>query len=93
MNIHLASLWCLDDFNEIDELHYRHLGIEPGRRRRLEGWRLVIVKPNERAFEIAGLTSTADQTFARSGRSRRFAKDYERRVQTSETMIDIAAVS
>ena len=60
--------------------------------KRREGWRLVIVKRSECAFKITGLTWIVERTFAWLGRSRRFAKDYERRVQTSETMIDIAVV-
>ena len=60
--------------------------------KRREGWRLLIVKRSECAFKITGLTWIVERTFAWLGRSRRFAKDYERGVQTSETMIDIAAV-
>jgi putative transposase len=52
----------------------------------------VIVKRRERAFRIVGLTWIAERSFAWLGRSRRLAKDYEYRVQTSEVMIDIAAV-
>ena len=43
-------------------------------------------------LKITGLTWVVERTFAWLGRSRRFAKDYERRPQTSETMIDIATV-
>ena len=32
-----------------------------------------------------------ERSFAWLGRNRRFSKDYEFRVQTSETMIDVAA--
>ena len=60
--------------------------------KRREEWRLVIGKRSECAFKITGLTWIVERTFAWLGRSRRFAKDYERHVQTSETMIDIPAV-
>ena len=38
-----------------------------------------------------GLTWIVERSFAWLGRNRRLSKDYEYRVQTSETMIDIAA--
>jgi len=56
------------------------------------GWRLQIVKRRQRAFKITGLTWIVERTFAWLGRNRRFSKDYEYNVQTSETMIDIAAI-
>ena len=55
------------------------------------GWDLRIVKRHERAFEITGLNWIVERTFAWLGRNRRFSKDYEYKVQTSETLIDIAA--
>ena len=48
-----------------------------------DGWKL---------FKITGLTWIVERSFAWLGRNRRFSKDYEYAVQTSETMIDIAAV-
>ena len=60
--------------------------------KRRDGWRLVIVKRRERAFRIAGLTWIVERSFAWLGRNRRLSKDYEYRVQTSETMIGIAAI-
>jgi putative transposase len=57
-----------------------------------EGWELRIVKRNQRAFQITGLTWIVERTFAWLGRNRRLSKDYEYAVQTSETMIDIAAI-
>ena len=33
-----------------------------------------------------------ERSFAQLGRNRRLSKDYEYRVQTSETMIDLAAI-
>jgi putative transposase len=56
------------------------------------GWRLQIVKRRQRAFKVIGLTWIVERTFAWLGRNRRFSKDYEYNVQTSETMIDIAAI-
>jgi transposase len=56
------------------------------------GWKLQIVKRRERAFRITGLTWIVERTFAWLGRNRRLSKDYEYAVQTSETMIDIAAI-
>jgi putative transposase len=56
------------------------------------GWKLQIVKRKQGAFEVAGLTWIVERTFAWLGRNRRFSKDYEYCVQTSETMIDIAVI-
>ena len=56
------------------------------------GWKLQIVKRRQRAFKVIGLTWIVERTFAWLGRNRRFSKDYEYNVQTSETMIDIAAI-
>ena len=58
---------------------------------RKDGWKLQIVKRRQRTFKIAGLTWIVERSFAWLGRNRRFSKDYEYRVQTSETMLDIAA--
>ncbi len=60
--------------------------------KRRDGWRLVIAKRRERAFRIVGLTWTVERSFARLGRNRRLSKDYEYRVQASETMIGVAAI-
>ena len=57
-----------------------------------EGWKLQIVKRKQRAFKVTGLTWIVERTFAWLGRNRRFSKDYEYCVQTSETMIDIATI-
>jgi transposase len=60
--------------------------------KRREGWRLVIVKRRQRAFETTGLTWIVERSFAWLGRNRRLSKDYEYRVQTSEALIDLAAI-
>src|ERR1700756_5517717 len=54
--------------------------------------KLQIVKRRQRAFKIAGLTWIVERSFAWLGRNRRLSKDYEYAVQTSEIMIDIAAI-
>ena len=59
---------------------------------RHESWELVITRRGQRAFKIKGLTWIVERSFAWLGRNRRFSKDYEFRVQTSETMIDVAAI-
>jgi transposase len=59
---------------------------------RQDGWKLVIVKRRQHAFKITGLTWIVERSFAWLGRNRRFSKDYEYAVQTSETMIDIASL-
>ena len=56
------------------------------------GWDLRIVKRRQHAFKLTGLTWIVERTFAWLGRNRRLSKDYEYNVQTSETMIDIAAI-
>ena len=53
-----------------------------------DGWKLQIVKRRQRAFKITGLTWIVERSFAWLGR---LSKDYEYSVQTSETLIDIAA--
>jgi putative transposase len=59
---------------------------------RQNGWKLQIVKRRQRAFKLTGLTWIVERSFAWLGRNRRLSKDYEYRVQTSETMLDIAAI-
>src|ERR1700737_611157 len=57
-----------------------------------QGWQLRIVKRRQRAFKITGLNWIVERSFAWLGRNRRLSKDYEYRVQTSETMIDLASI-
>ncbi len=57
-----------------------------------EGYQLRIVKRRKRTFEVVGLTRIVERTFAWIGRYRRMSKDYEHRVQTSETLIDLVAI-
>ena len=57
-----------------------------------QGWQLRIAKRRQWAFKITGLTWIVERSFAWLGRNRRLSKDYEYRTQTSETMIDLAAI-
>jgi transposase len=57
-----------------------------------DGWKLQIVKRWQRAFKITGLIWIVERSFAWLGRNRRFSKDYEYAVQTSEVMIDLATI-
>ena len=52
----------------------------------------MIVKRSEPAFKIVGLNWIVERTFGWLDRHRRFPKDYEFKVQTSETLIEIAAI-
>jgi transposase len=56
------------------------------------GWMLQIVKRRQRVFKITGLTWIVERSLAWLGRNRPWSKDYELSVQTSETLIDIAAI-
>jgi transposase len=56
------------------------------------GWNLQIVKPKQRTFKVAGLTWIVERSVAWLGFNRRLSKDYECFVQTSETLLDIAAI-
>jgi putative transposase len=62
------------------------------RLKRHDGYALQIVKRRQRAFKVAGLTWIVERSIAWLNRYRRLAKDYEYRVQSSETMIDLAAI-
>jgi putative transposase len=62
------------------------------RQLRYDGWNLQIVKRKQRAFKVTGLTWIVERSIAWLGFNRRLSKDYERYVQTSETLPDIAAI-
>ena len=86
----LAPLWPDIPTVMADAGHQsRRLARELERR---DGWRLVIVKRRERSFRVTSLTWIVEHSFAWIGRNRRLSKDYEYKVQTSETMIDVAAI-
>jgi putative transposase len=57
------------------------------------GWELAIVERTSgaRGFSVQPRRWIVERSFAWLSRNRRLAKDYERRVQTSETLIEIAA--
>jgi transposase len=57
-----------------------------------QGQQLRIVNRRQRAFKITGLTWIVERSFSWLGRNRRLSKDYEYWMQTSETMIDLAAI-
>jgi putative transposase len=60
---------------------------------RRDGWKLRIFKRRQRAFKAGGLTWIVERSFAWLGfNNRRLSKDFEHLVQTSETMLDIAAI-
>lgn len=58
-------------------------------------WRLEIVSrpPGVQGFTLLPKRWVAERTFAWNGRCRRHSKDYERRVDSSESMIRVTAVS
>lgn len=58
-----------------------------------KGWDLEVVEraPGTRGFNIQPRRWMVERSFAWLGRNRRLGKDYERKVQTSETLIELAA--
>jgi putative transposase len=56
------------------------------------GWDLVVVErqPGMRGFTVQPRRWVVERSFAWLNRNRRLAKDYERRVQTSEALIEVA---
>jgi putative transposase len=85
----LAPLWPTIRTVIADAGHESHKLARQLRRDRL---RLQIVKRKQRAFKVAGLTWIVERTFAWLGFNRRLSKEYEYCIQTSETLIDIAAI-
>jgi putative transposase len=57
------------------------------------GWELEIVErpPGASGFSLQSHRWIVERSFAWLSRNRRLAKDYERKVQTSETLIEVAA--
>jgi putative transposase len=62
--------------------------------RQQEGaWRLEIVRRNPvPRFEVAPRRWVVERTFAWLSRNRRLARDYERKVQTTETLLEVAMI-
>ncbi len=85
----LALLWP-KIHTVIADAGYESKGLAGDMRER-NGWHLRIVRRREQAFKIAGLNWIVERSFAWLDRHRRMSKDYEYRVQTSETLITIAA--
>jgi putative transposase len=58
------------------------------------GWTLEIVErePGGRSFQVLPRRWVVERCFAWLSRNRRLAKDYERKVQTSETLIQVASL-
>ena len=58
------------------------------------GWDLEVVKraPGTRGFAIQPRRWVVERTFSWLSRNRRMSKDYERKVQTSETLIQAAMI-
>ena len=57
------------------------------------GWRLKIVRRGGSCgFEVLPRRWVVERTFSWLGRYRRLSKDYERKIQTSETFIEVAMV-
>jgi putative transposase len=58
------------------------------------GWKLEIVERDReaRGFEVLPKRWIVERTFSWLIRNRRLSKDYERRVQTSETLVEVATI-
>ncbi|MDP9475354.1 MAG: IS5 family transposase [Actinomycetota bacterium] len=58
------------------------------------GWELEVVERDKEAkgFKVLAKRWIVERTFGWLGRNRRLAKDYERKVQTSETLIKVAMI-
>jgi putative transposase len=58
------------------------------------GWDLEVVErpPGVRGFSVLPKRWVVERTFGWLSRNRRMSKDYERRVQTSETLIEVAMI-
>jgi len=58
------------------------------------GWELEIVErtPGVRGFAVLPKRWIVERTFGWLSRNRRMSKDYERKVQTSETLIEVAMI-
>jgi putative transposase len=57
-------------------------------------WDLEVVErtPGERGFNVLPKRWVVERTFGWISRNRRMSKDYERKVQTNEALIEIAAM-
>jgi putative transposase len=59
-----------------------------------DGWELEVIERDREAEGLRVLPRrwVVERTFGWLSRNRRLAKDYERRVQTSETLIEVATI-
>jgi putative transposase len=59
-----------------------------------EGWELEVVErePGTHGFQVQPRRWVVERSFAWLSRNRRLAKDYERKVQTSETLLELVAI-
>lgn len=74
---------------------YRGKELADWRRHQAKSWELEVVErePGMRGFSVQPRRWVIERSFAWLIRNRRLAKDYERTVQTSETLIELAATS
>ena len=58
------------------------------------GWDLEVVEhaPDQRGFGVQPRRWVVERSFSWISRNRRLSKDYERKVQTSETLIQVAMI-
>jgi putative transposase len=72
---------------------YRGQDLAQWCRQQGDGWELEVVvrEPGSKGFQVQPRRWVVERSFAWLGRNRRLAKDHERRVQTSETLIEVAA--
>ena len=58
------------------------------------GWQIEVLERDRevKGFEVVAKRWIVERTFGWLVRNRRLAKDYERKVQTSETLIEVAMI-
>ena len=73
---------------------YRGKGLAEWCREQGEGWDLEVVErePGTRGFSVQSRRWVVERSFAWLIRNCRLAKDYERKVQTSETLLKLAMI-
>ena len=73
---------------------YRGKDLDDWCRLQGDGWELEIVErePGPRGFAVQPRRWVVERSLAWISRNRRLAKDYERMVQASETLIELAAI-
>jgi putative transposase len=73
---------------------YRGKDLADWCRQQGDGWELEIVErePGTRGFQVQPRRWVVERCLAWLSRNRRLAKDYERKVRTSETLIELAMI-